>query len=959
MGSLELATVGTLSEFDIVLSISQEAINRQFKKLYNTPIDQKEPLPPPPGLEELGIAPPVKSKYLINHDLEIHVMEGGELDNDSGIVGHIQSPTIDLHSSSKPNTARVSLTFERVEGAERPDSVFNYWFGKGKKAEIKSFIINGWTMTWEVKLGQANIKNMLEDLIKPAKSNNRPEVLHPNLIAELDKVSSKHFTVASIFCICESTRLADTFELRNEKGELVAEEHQVEFMLKVSRYFSALQKATKPGCSTPDHPFVLGYGLSQEPQHLNDIIGTVPINTPKYFIPRDYLVTNTPGEENSKYTAGTFNFCILTHREDDGEPKRDLARTDPKKNGNAGKLQKTFFEVTKTEEQDGIMGFCRDLIFDKFLCDVLAKPFHIGIEEIFKKAMEKGSSQVTRSSPASSSINTSPKPPTWSRTESLRLEGKIDRLILDDKQSVEGSSTINVSWESDLQTNQNIEQKDARRRARFVIESLVEEHYDVSVTIQEVFRKYPVVNGLFWWYGAGGKISIEKDLANSVLPEKGQDGKLKLTYKKRENGQYGAFFTTTKDVSKITELYNKIKENPIISAYREFLRSIGFPEAFQDVLFETCKTIETQWAESIGNALVTEFESKWENGIKALDNNILMPAGDVFTFSDLGADPKLADEKGYTALHFAVQAGHDPALAVTPLLQRGADPNITAADGWTPLLWAVHQMNKSGDHREAILQTLLDNSLTDVNHKSTISSGDITPLILDIQTRSERAVQLLTDHGADITLPVEKEVEILWHLLTDASAKEKMAGDISLAHIAALHGHSNSLRLLLGYGADANLAARYSHPECISLLLARGANINAKANDRSTPPHEASSIADEDCVRLLLDAGADILVRCERGRWQSPIDIMPEKLRLEQDENVQEGYLRILTLIIETLAERDPRVVEVSQDRQGGWSTEALKQFWQSGEEERPRGPTVAGLKERYQLRFITEAGQH
>ncbi|PNP73882.1 hypothetical protein FNYG_12841 [Fusarium nygamai] len=244
---------------------------------------------------------------------------------------------------------------------------------------------------------------------------------------------------------------------------------------------------------------------------------------------------------------------------------------------------------------------------------------------------------------------------------------------------------------------------------------------------------------------------------------------------------------------------------------------------------------------------------------------------------DLRADPKVADKKGYTALHFAVQAGHDPALAVTPLLQRGADPNIAAADGWTPLLWAVNQMAKSGDYSEAILKTLLETSLTDVNRVSTTPSGNTTPLILAIRVRSQRAVQLLTDHGADITIPVERdgqhitpilqaaachspeEVEILRHLLTDASSKEKMAGDISLAHIAALHGHSNSLRLVLGYAADANaadvegrtplhLAARHSHPECISILLAHGADANAKANDRSTPLHEAASNADEDCM---------------------------------------------------------------------------------------------------------------
>ncbi|KAF5240324.1 hypothetical protein FANTH_9584 [Fusarium anthophilum] len=355
---------------------------------------------------------------------------------------------------------------------------------------------------------------------------------------------------------------------------------------------------------------------------------------------------------------------------------------------------------------------------------------------------------------------------------------------------------------------------------------------------------------------------------------------------------------------------------------------------------------------------------------------------------DLGADPKLADDNGYTALHFAVQGGHDPALAVTPLLQRGAGPNISAADGWTPLLLAVHRMAKPGNYGEAVLKTLLDASLTGVNRVSSISSGDTTPLILAIQARSKRAVRLLIDRGADITLPVERdgqritpvlqaaacqnpeEVEILRHLLTDASSREKMAGDITLAHITALHGHSNSLRLLLERGTDANaadkegrtplhLAAQYSHPECISLLLAQGVNVNAKDNNRRTPLHEAASGADEECILLLLDAGADMLIRGGRERLQSPIDIMREKLGSENDENVQRRYLSILTVMIETLAEKDPRVGEVSQDRRGGWTIEAIQQFYQPGEEERRQGPTVSQMRERYQPRFNTEAGQH
>ncbi|KAF5546167.1 Pfs NACHT ankyrin domain-containing protein [Fusarium phyllophilum] len=387
-------------------------------------------------------------------------------------------------------------------------------------------------------------------------------------------------------------------------------------------------------------------------------------------------------------------------------------------------------------------------------------------------------------------------------------------------------------------------------------------------------------------------------------------------------------------------------------------------------------------AVDFGNRDVIKTLIKHGAQLDATDNNGQTPlhiasmkrpfSPPVSLLLDLGADPKLADKKGYTALHFAVQAGHDPALAVIPLLQRGADPNIAAADGWTPLLWAVNQMVKPGDYGEVILKTLLGTSLTN----------------LSISEASERAVQLLTYHGADTAIPVERdghritpvlqaaachspeEVEILRHLLTDASSKEKMAGDISLAHIAALHGHSNSLRLVLEYGAVAtaadvegetplHLAARHSHPECISLLLAHGADVKAKANDRSTPLHEAASNADEDCVRLLLDAGADMLVRCDRGRMQSPIDIVREKLRLEEDDDLQKRYLWILTIMIERLAERDPRVGEVAQDRREGWSIEALQQLCVPDEEERPRGPTVAELRERYELKFSTEAGQH
>lgn len=224
---------------------------------------------------------------------------------------------------------------------------------------------------------------------------------------------------------------------------------------------------------------------------------------------------------------------------------------------------------------------------------------------------------------------------------------------------------------------------------------------------------------------------------------------------------------------------------------------------------------------------------------------------------DLGANPQLEDRNGNTALHFAIMAGHDPALAVVPLLRKGADPNMAAADGWTPLLFAIQQMKKPDEWRGAVLEALVAESLTDLNQVSPLSYGNTTPLALATETRCKRAVELLLAHNADVKIAAERggrlvhpivqaaachgpeEPEILQLLLdAGADAKEKMEGNITLAHITALNGSPNSLRLLLQGGADANaadmlgrtplnLAARSSHPECVSVLLAHGADIDA------------------------------------------------------------------------------------------------------------------------------------
>jgi cytohesin len=346
---------------------------------------------------------------------------------------------------------------------------------------------------------------------------------------------------------------------------------------------------------------------------------------------------------------------------------------------------------------------------------------------------------------------------------------------------------------------------------------------------------------------------------------------------------------------------------------------------------------------------------------------------------DLGATAGLVDKKGYTALHMAVTAGHDPDLAVGPLLLHGASADMAAFDGWTPLLLAIQYIDKPGNHRAAILNTLIETNTVDINRVWPISGERITPLLLAIEVRSQQAVEILIRHGANVKLAGEQEGKPITPVLKAAACydpeepkllqalfnagidpREKMQFGITLTHIAALKGNIESLELLLEHNVDVNaaderggtplhLAARNSNPDCVSLLLQHGANVNAKAIDRSTPLHNAAKEMDEESIRLLLDAGADTTVRLSGGGMQSPVDFVRERFRTAENEQLRGRYRRILLMMMERVAERDPQLREVISDTQQGWLREALYMQPPVENNERPQGITVAEMRRRYQ----------
>jgi hypothetical protein len=148
----------------------------------------------------------------------------------------------------------------------------------------------------------------------------------------------------------------------------------------------------RQGTVTPDNPFVLGYGISQTVPDIRLINPTAdPDLTPRFFIPRKFQMTTTPGSvqpSGEKFTNGTLNFCMVTHRDCYPNtkvemPGREERLVGPQQNLNAGKLDRTFFDVTRTAAHDGVMGFCRDLILDKFIAQIMGKSFYADPRQVF------------------------------------------------------------------------------------------------------------------------------------------------------------------------------------------------------------------------------------------------------------------------------------------------------------------------------------------------------------------------------------------------------------------------------------------------------------------------------------------------------------------------------------------------------------------------------------------------
>eukprot|EP01034_Spumella_vulgaris_P024692 gene24692-31065_t len=187
-----------------------------------------------------------------------------------------------------------------------------------------------------------------------------------------------------------------------------------------------------------------------------------------------------------------------------------------------------------------------------------------------------------------------------------------------------------------------------------------------------------------------------------------------------------------------------------------------------------------------------------------------------------------------TCLHWAAKNNH--VAVVKLLLAKGANSHIRNRNKKTPL----HQAVEEG-HLEVV--NLLIEGGGDVN---AVNRWKQTALH-EASIRGFTAIveALLAEHAKVDAVNSKKETPL---------------------HLAASFGHTDIVKLLLSAGAHVKLANELlqtplhiaANVEVVTLLLEAGADPDAVDKDLETPLHYEAQKGREDCVRLLLERGADI-----------------------------------------------------------------------------------------------------
>ena len=249
---------------------------------------------------------------------------------------------------------------------------------------------------------------------------------------------------------------------------------------------------------------------------------------------------------------------------------------------------------------------------------------------------------------------------------------------------------------------------------------------------------------------------------------------------------------------------------------------------------------------------------------------------------DAGADIETKDDRGRSPLHMASISGKF--AVVKMLIEAGAGVRTTDNEGDTCLILAAYF-----GHTETV-RYLVGLPEVDVNHSE---DDNFTALHFAAQENHPEVVKVLIDAGADIEVKgVNEESPVLLasqegaldvvKVLVKAGAEVCVTdndGDTCLMH-AVRFGHTETARALLCMpevdvnqsAGDAwtalHTAVLEKHSSVVQVLIDAGADIEAKEDKGRSPIHHACAceVGELELVKMLVEAGAGLCVTDNDGR---------------------------------------------------------------------------------------------
>ena len=280
-------------------------------------------------------------------------------------------------------------------------------------------------------------------------------------------------------------------------------------------------------------------------------------------------------------------------------------------------------------------------------------------------------------------------------------------------------------------------------------------------------------------------------------------------------------------------------------------------------------------------------------------------SGIVKLLLDKGADIDAPDSYNMTPLTVAVCHGQIENCKV--LLECGADASLRTSYGQSIVELAV------GNEYPAIVRLLLEYGV-DINTRDRVGGTMLNSAIMIDETHVIGEMKLRR-YGDSFSTT---KLEILKLLIDNSIDIEARLSDGATAlHTAALVGDNEAIKILLDAGANPNVvddcnrkplwaAVRENNVETVKLLLKRTKDINDQIYNGHTCLSTAARWGHEECVKLLLEAGAEIW-----SQAPGPQFLEPERRLLWYGCDalgwaVDGGHFGVIELILRAGADREP-----------------------------------------------------